>query len=184
MLYMIIAAAAFALDQLLKLWASSNMNLHEIRSLIPGVLQLRLEQNTGAALSILSNHTWILSILSVSAAVLMVFFLLRRGLSRWEKTAVALVLGGTVGNAIDRVLLGYVVDMLEMEFLPIFVFNLADVFIDVGAVVFVLLYIIRSFREEKTMHGDMPELERLRRSEEKSRSLSEPEEGEDACSDS
>lgn len=150
MLYIIIAAIACVLDQLLKLWTSSNIGLHDTVRFIPGILRLRHEHNTGAALSMLENYTWVLAVLSVLAAIVLLLLLRRKGFSHWEKISIALVLGGTVGNAIDRIVFSYVVDMLEMEFLPIFVFNLADAFIDIGAALFVIFYFIRSYKEEKS----------------------------------
>lgn len=164
MLYIMIAAAVCVFDQLVKLWTVSNIDLHESMEFIPGILRLRHERNTGAALSIFEEHTWLLAVISVLVAILLLVLILRKGFSKWEKISLALVLGGAVGNAIDRIMLSYVVDMLEMEFLPVFVFNIADVFIDVGAVIFVILYIVRTVKEEKGKHGVMPELERLKNS--------------------
>lgn len=181
MLYIIIAAIACVLDQLMKLWTASNMELHGILNLIPGILRLKHEHNTGAALSILSNYTWLLAVLSVLAAIFMLILLRSKGFSHWEKISLALVLGGTVGNAVDRIVFGYVVDMLEIEFWPIFVFNVADIFIDVGAALFVIFYITRSFREEKQKKGVMPELERLRKTADEK---ADGTEGDDACSES
>ena len=164
MLYIVIAAAVCIVDQLVKLWAVANIGFYGTMEFIPGILRLRCEPNTGAALSLFEEHTWILAVISVLASVLLLVLVLGKQFPKWEKIALAMVLGGAVGNAIDRVLLGYVVDMLEMEFLPIFVFNVADVFIDVGAVLFVILYIIRTIKEEKHKRGVMPELDRLKKS--------------------
>lgn len=149
MLYIIIAAAIVAADQLLKHWVTVNIALGQTRGFIPGILSLTHTKNTGAAFSMLSEHTWILAVISVAASVALAYFALKKSLTKWERFSIALILGGCVGNAIDRVFLGYVVDMFMTEFMNFAIFNLADVFIDVGAALFVILYLVRVSREEK-----------------------------------
>lgn len=117
--------------------------------LIPGVLGLTNLRNTGMAFSLLSRHTWLLSVISAVVVAWLVYLILRGKFTPWEKVCMALVMGGAAGNLIDRVLLGYVVDMFKTEFVDFAVFNLADAFIDVGAAVFCVLYIARTFREER-----------------------------------
>ena len=165
MLYILLAAVLCGLDQLLKYWVSGSIGLGETMELLPGVLGLTHIKNTGMAFSLLSEHTWLLAALSAVVTVLIGVLLLRRGFTRWEKVALALVMGGAAGNAIDRIFLGYVVDMFNLEFVNFAVFNLADVFIDVGAVLFCVLYIVRVSREDRKKRGVMPELQRLRREE-------------------
>lgn len=149
MLYLLIAAACCAADQLFKYWVVSHIPLEGYVELIPGVLGLTHIRNTGMAFSMLSGHTWVLAVVSGAVAALLVWLLFKGRFTGWEKLGLALVLGGDVGNLIDRAFLGYVVDMLNPEFVRFAVFNLADSFIDVGAVLFCLLYILRSLREEK-----------------------------------
>lgn len=165
MLYILLAAVLCGLDQLLKYWVSGNIGLGETMELLPGVLGLTHVENTGMAFSLLSEHTWVLAALSAVVTVLIGVLLLRRGFTRWEKIALALIMGGAAGNAIDRIFLGYVVDMFNLEFVNFAVFNLADAFIDVGAVLFCILYITRVSREDRKKRGEMPELQRLRREE-------------------
>ena len=149
MLYMIIALVIVAGDQLLKHWVTANIELGAVREFIPNILSLTHIKNTGAAFSILSEHTWILAVISVAASVALGYFALKKTLPKWERFAIAMILGGCVGNAIDRVFLGYVVDMFKVEFVNFAIFNLADVFIDVGAALFVVLYLVRASKEEK-----------------------------------
>lgn len=162
MTFLIIAAVVCAADQLLKYWVASNLTIGGYAPLLPGVIGLTHARNTGAAFSLLSRHTWILAAVSVIACLVLLYFILRGKLPFWEKAALALVLGGAVGNAIDRIALGYVVDMFALEFVRFAIFNLADAFIDVGAALFVILYIVRTTREEKAK-AVMPELDRLRK---------------------
>ncbi len=149
MLYIILAAVLCGADQLLKWWVKGHIPLFGSAKLIPGVVGLTHVRNTGMAFSLLSGHTWLLALISVAVSVAVLWFLLRGKLPRWEKLSLSLVLGGALGNAIDRVFQGYVVDMFEFQFVDFAVFNLADVFIDVGAVIFCVLYIVRTVREER-----------------------------------
>lgn len=149
MLYMIIAVLIVVGDQLLKHWITVNIDPGQVRDFIPNILSLTHTKNTGAAFSMLSEHTWILATISVIASVVLAYFVLKKSTPKWERLALSFILGGCVGNAIDRVFLGYVVDMFMVEFVNFAIFNLADAFINVGAVLFVVLYLVRASKEEK-----------------------------------
>lgn len=161
MLYLFLAAVCCAADQILKKWVAAHISLGGMRQFIPGVLGLTHVRNTGMAFSMLSRHTWVLTLVSAVVAAALVYLILRGKFTRWEKAMLALILGGAVGNLIDRALSGYVVDMFETLFVDFAVFNLADTFIDVGAAVFCVLYIVRTVREDRAKkasgedgHGD------------------------------
>ncbi|MBR1496336.1 MAG: signal peptidase II [Oscillospiraceae bacterium] len=151
MLYAIVAVVALILDQMLKYWATVNIaensvGYMEVRELLPGLVRLTNFHNTGAAFSFLANASWarwffvVLCLLFVAAVV----YALARGtintpVARW---AAVMVAAGAIGNCIDRVINGYVVDMIEFDF-TIFghrfpVFNLADMYITLGAIVFII----------------------------------------------
>lgn len=149
MLYLLLAAVCCAADQIFKKWIVANITLGGTRDFIPGVLGLTHVRNTGMAFSMLAEHTWILTILSAVIALVLIYIILRGKFTGWEKAMLALILGGAVGNLIDRAFLGYVVDMFEPLFVDFAVFNLADSFIDVGAAVFCVLYIVRTLREDR-----------------------------------
>lgn len=149
MLYLLIAAAVCAADQLWKLWIVSTIPQGGTLELIPGFIGLTNVRNSGMAFSLLSEHTWLLTVISAVVAAALAVALLRGRFPRWEKVALALVMGGAVGNLIDRARLGYVIDMFQTLFVNFAVFNLADAFIDIGAVLFCVLYIVRTVREER-----------------------------------
>lgn len=155
MLYLLIAAAVCAADQLFKLWIVSTIPLGGTLEVIPGFMGLTNVRNSGMAFSILSEHTWVLTLVSAAVAVALAVALLRGKFPRWEKVALALVMGGAVGNLIDRARLGYVVDMFQTLFVKFAVFNLADAFIDVGAALFCVLYIVRTLREEREKKAEV-----------------------------
>ena len=149
MLYLGIAAVIILLDQLLKAWVVHNIPLNGAVSAIPGLFHLTYVKNTGAAFSILRGQQAVLLIVTVICVGLILWFLFKGKLNSICKLALAFVLGGAVGNAIDRVCLHYVVDMIEVEFMRFAVFNLADCFVVVGGIGFCLFYFIYSTKLEK-----------------------------------
>ncbi len=129
-----IAAVVLGLDQLTKALASKYLMDAGSVVLIPGVLGLRYAENTGMAFSLLSGRGWLLGLLS-AALIGAAWLLLRRyRLGPLAESAAMLMLGGAVGNMVDRFATGYVVDMLEVLLFRFAIFNLADVALTVGAV--------------------------------------------------
>ncbi|MBQ7460089.1 MAG: signal peptidase II [Oscillospiraceae bacterium] len=170
MIYLLIALFCICLDQLTKYLVTAGLEWGQHTHLIPGLLGLTRIKNTGMAWSLLSasQFRWVLAAVSVAVSIVIIVILLRNKLTKWENFALALVLGGAIGNAVDRIMLGYVVDMIETEFISFPIFNVADSFITVGAIIFVILYGIRSIKEEREKkNAAMPELRRLRESRER-----------------
>ena len=137
MWYAIVAILILIADQGLKYWVTVNIALDSGHvTLIPGVLELTNIHNNGAAFSMLEHAPhWIFIIFTLVFAAIAVFCLRRNvvhgKVGRWS---VVLVLAGAVGNCIDRILSGYVVDMFNFLFVRFAVFNLADVFIVVAGI--------------------------------------------------
>lgn len=137
MWYAIVAILILIADQGLKYWVTVNIPLDTGHvTLIPGVLELTNIHNNGAAFSMLEHAPhWIFIIFTLVFAAIAVFCLRRNvvhgKVGRWS---VVLVLAGAVGNCIDRILSGYVVDMFNFLFVRFAVFNLADVFIVVAGI--------------------------------------------------
>lgn len=133
--YLLFAVAIVAADQIVKYGIRQTLPLFATKEFLPGFVELTYVQNTGAAFSMLSSHTWLLTLISaVVTGVLLV--LLLRGMvpSNLGQLALALVLGGAVGNMIDRVWLGYVVDMFSLQFIDFAIFNVADIGVTIGGV--------------------------------------------------
>lgn len=170
MWYAIVAILILIADQGLKYWVTLNIPLDTGHvTLIPGVLELTNIHNNGAAFSILQHAPhWIFVIFTVVFAAIAVFCLRRNvvhgKVGRWS---VVLVLAGAVGNCIDRILSGYVVDMFNFLFVRFAVFNLADIFI-VAAGIALCLHVIfyrgdgsegaprRNRRAKPAKHTDAP----------------------------
>ena len=147
------------IDQLTKIIVSSNMELYESISVIPKTFNITYIQNRGAAFGMLSNHRWVFMVVSVLAIIGMCVYLFRFSKEgMFFKVGLALVISGGIGNMIDRIFLGYVVDMIEATFIETLfgwsfaIFNVADSFVCVGAgiVIFCLIRdIIKDSKKEK-----------------------------------
>lgn len=133
------ALAALLLDQLSKHWALGHLGPGEAVRLVPGLLDLRLVHNNGAAFSLLSGSTTLLAVVSSAVSIVLVISLVLRPPERTRQAlALGLLLGGAAGNGLDRWRLGSVVDFLALVPVPFPVFNLADVAINLAVVAFVL----------------------------------------------
>lgn len=133
------------IDQLTKYLVTVNMDLNQVIPLIPGVLNLnRIIPNAGAAFGILEGKTWFLIALTGLIMIICIGLLIRKTFdSKLMYWALCLVLGGGVGNMIDRVFKGgNVVDFLEFGFFEFPVFNVADIAICIGAGMMILYFIV------------------------------------------
>ncbi len=131
-----------SLDQLTKVYVLNNVSVGEVFGELPYVADYIFVKNTGAAFSILSNNTWLLSTISV---VFVIAVLIYRIVARPQGTllniAIVLFFSGALGNAIDRIAYGYVVDFISIKWIDFPVFNIADMAIVMGAVLAVI-YVI------------------------------------------
>ena len=138
----VLAAALLALDQWLKVWITANLPLGENMPFLPGFVELLTVHNYGAAWSSFSGQRVLL--LGVTAVIIgAVLFVLARRIVRHPMgvAACCLVISGGVGNLIDRVRFGYVVDMFHFEFWPSYpVFNVADICVVCGAILGAIYY--------------------------------------------
>lgn len=126
-----LALLVVLLDQGVK-WLA--IGLTDDVTLIPGVLRFTYAQNTGMAFSLLTGHSWWLGVASVVCIALGVWVLRAYRLGTLSRIAAMLMLGGAVGNMLDRFLRGYVVDMFEVLFVDFAIFNVADAALTVGTI--------------------------------------------------
>jgi len=142
MLYLLLAVIIAVADQLVKHWAVLNLRGRGTVEFIPGILNLFYAENTGAAFSMLRNQRWLFISVSVIAVIAIIYIILLRKIrSVWGLLPLSMVLGGAVGNLIDRIFTGYVVDMFEFAFIRFAIFNVADIFVTVGGVMFCIYYL-------------------------------------------
>ena len=141
--WIIIALAVILIDQLSKIFIVSNVQLYEHFTFIPGIIDIAYVKNTGAAFSILDKHTWLLAILSIIVSALIVIYMIKtKPVDKLTVISAGLILGGALGNGIDRIVRQYVVDFIEFSFINFPVFNVADIAITVGACLIILSIII------------------------------------------
>lgn len=143
MLYFLIAAGLVAADQLVKVLVMTQIAPGEYIPFLPHILDLTYLKNTGAAFSLFSQHTWILTLVSLLLSVVLAWALakpfFRHPLGR---ICVALLLAGAVGNLIDRFFRHFVVDMFHVLFMEFAVFNVADICVVVGGIGLALYYLL------------------------------------------
>ena len=152
--YALFAAGIVAADQITKYLTVANIALWEDVPFIPGLLQLTYVQNTGAAFSSFEGQQWLFALIFAVFTVLIVRESIKNtmGFTTFEWWCIAAVYGGGLGNMIDRVRMGYVVDMIETTFVEFPVFNVADCFITCGCVLLIahlILFNKAFFKDEK-----------------------------------
>ncbi|WP_411869583.1 signal peptidase II [Vulcanococcus limneticus] len=138
-----LALLVVLVDQLSKAWVVEHLALRGSAPLLPGLLRLQLAYNTGAAFSLLRDSTLALGLVSLVVSLALVVWIQGSGpLRRWQLPAAGLLLGGAVGNGIDRWRLGTVVDFFEFVPVRFPIFNVADVAINL-AVLCLLIDLLR-----------------------------------------
>lgn len=154
-IFMALAAAGIvAADQITKFLTVQNIALYADVAAIDGLFHFTRVHNTGAAWSSFQGMTWLFVLIFVlfTAAIVWEFSTNRMGFMTFERWCIVAVFGGGLGNMIDRLRLGYVVDMIELDFMSFPVFNVADCFICCGCIALVvhLLFCNKGFwKEEK-----------------------------------
>ncbi len=127
-------AGIFLLDRIVKILAQRFLaGLPGGLLLWPGAVRLIYVENTGMAFGLMSGQRWLLIALSLAAVAVIAVSLRPYDLGLWAKLSLMAILGGMAGNLMDRVILGHVVDMIELLFVRFAIFNVADMFISVGA---------------------------------------------------
>ena len=137
----ILTILVILVDFFSKYMVSKLMTVNETINLIDNFFRITYVKNTGAAFSIFSNNTILVIIISVVIIGFLLFYIYKnKGNNKLENVSYAFILGGAIGNLIDRLVYGYVIDFLDFEILsynaPIF--NLADTFIVIGVILFLI----------------------------------------------
>lgn len=155
--YLAIALGVIALDQLSKVLVCALLYGEQV-AIIPGILRFSYVENTGMAFGMLSDHRWIfmvLSVIGIAAVGVYLWFYVKTKIGR---TALALIIGGGIGNMIDRIFRGFVVDFIDFCAFPRlwgWVFNIADAAVCIGAALFIfdllrdLINEVRTAKEKK-----------------------------------
>ena len=128
------------LDQLSKIYI--NLNFNKLYNLDLFIFNIDFVRNYGAAFNLLSGSRFFLSFISVISAIILSYFIFISENKHINKYGLSLILAGSIGNGIDRILKGYVIDFIKIKFIDFPVFNIADIVINIG----VLILIISHFR--------------------------------------
>ena len=153
-IYFLVTAGAVVLDQISKYLTVRFIPLYEHIAVLPGVVGLTYVCNTGAAFSSFEGMRWlfVLLFLVFTGALLWEYFKKPMPFTRFERFCIAAIYGGGLGNFIDRLRLGYVVDMIETLFMDFPVFNVADCFITCGCITLMAHLVFRNksfWKDEK-----------------------------------
>lgn len=146
--FVCIILLCIALDQITKLFAIHFLSTVTTVPIIPNVLHLTYVQNDGAAFSLLSGHQIFLIVVTLLFIVLLIYFLYSMPKKRATLSiniALAMIIGGAIGNLIDRIRFQYVVDFFDFRLIGFAIFNVADVFVVTGCIVVILAVIRGNF---------------------------------------
>lgn len=152
-LWIAIMVLAIFLDQLTKYLTILFLKPIDTLPIIEDVVHLTYVENTGAAFGMMKDQRWLFMVVSTVAIIALLIYLFRKKTqSKLENLAIAFIVGGGIGNMIDRVVLGYVVDMIDFRLINFAVFNVADSFVCVGAgllMLYIILTGVKEYKEEK-----------------------------------
>lgn len=149
-LYLFISLFVVLADQGLKNYIVSNYTVGEVHQIIPGILSFNYLQNDGAAWNILTGQMWLFYAISVIAIAVCLYFLFNKKYKNaLFDVGLVLVLGGIIGNFIDRLHLKYVVDMLQLDFINFNIFNIADSAITTGVLIIFIYLIVFADKDDK-----------------------------------
>lgn len=142
---LLVIVALIALDQWVKFEIVKNIQLGEVKPFIPKILSLTYLRNTGAAFSILENQQWLFAVITLVVIGSAIWYLSKHieG-SIWLLSGLSLIIAGGIGNFIDRMRQGFVVDMFQLDFINFAIFNVADSYLTIG----VLMLIVMILKEE------------------------------------
>ena len=146
LVYLILSILFVIADQVVKMWTVNNFSLHEGMEFIKGIVSILYVRNTGAAWGMFEGKMFFFYLITAVAVGTLLYLMFKeKGKSKLLLTAYSLILAGAVGNFIDRIRLGYVVDMFKFEFIDFPIFNVADICLTIG-VIFLFYYVI--FKEQ------------------------------------
>ena len=149
-LSLLIIALSVLLDQVSKYLVLKNIPMYENVPVLDGVFHFTYVENKGAAFGMLSDARWVFMVISVVAIAAFIIYLIKwKPKNMLLKVSLSMIIGGGIGNMIDRVMRQSVVDFIEVEFMQFAIFNVADIFVCVGCGLMMLYVILSEIEESK-----------------------------------
>ena len=140
---LLVIAALVAIDQVIKIAVVNRFAAGGSMDILFGLIRIRYVENTGAAFSMLSDKTTLLSVVTVAVVGLLLFLLLSDKIrGKFACVLVALIASGGTGNLIDRIFRGSVTDMFDFRLINFAIFNVADIFVTCGALLFIIVFFV------------------------------------------
>lgn len=150
LLFILLVIGTVLLDQLTKYWVLQSLVPIGEFKLWPDVLHFTYVENRGAAFGMLADHRWVFMVISTAAILaLVVYMCIARPKSRFEIVSLAFIAGGGIGNMIDRIFRGFVVDFIDVTCINFYVFNVADSFVCIGCGMMLLHLVLAEVGEQK-----------------------------------
>lgn len=154
-LFIISTIALIAVDQITKIWAVTQ--LHEVERIIPvieGVFELHYTENRGVAFGMLQGQLWLFVPMTLLIVALFGIMLLRSPLRHYKLFTIpaVMIIAGAIGNLIDRILYGYVIDFLYFKLIDFPIFNFADCCVVIGAILLVIFFLFVWKDDEMPLH--------------------------------
>ena len=147
------------LDQVTKMLAVTHLTDISTFPIIEDIFHFTYLENRGAAFGMLADNRWVFMILSVVGIIaLFVWQSINRRDIMWNRVALSFIIGGGIGNMIDRVALGYVVDFIDCRFIDFYVFNVADSFVCVGCAMYVIGVLWQEIKAKKKAKSEPVEV--------------------------
>ena len=147
----LIVLSIIAVDQLTKYLAVTYLRDIGTIEIVRGIFSLTYVENRGAAFGILQNHRWFFITITIIICIGMIYFLITQSdATLILRISLSMVLGGAIGNLIDRIRIGYVVDMLHFTLIDFPVFNIADCFVVLGTILlaYYILFVVDKMEKE------------------------------------
>lgn len=167
MAFLLLFIGIVFIDQAVKFWIVTNLTFGQTVQFIPGILSITREQNSGVAFSLFSDVSGIiLAMISVVIVLVIIILMATKVINgRAQRWALTFVVAGAISNALDRFISGYVVDMFRFEFITFGIFNVADICIVCGIIVFAILFIASDSGKKDTVDSKKIKRERKSRAE-------------------
>ena len=140
--YITLISISCILDQFSKIYINSNQNKLLNKDFL--IFKIELIRNYGAAFNIFTGSRLFLTFVSVISAIILTYFIFISESKHINKNGLSFILAGTIGNGIDRIFNGYVIDFIKIKFIDFPIFNIADIVINIG-----VLFLIKGYLKNK-----------------------------------